>query len=290
MKYLRKGDKKMKRIMTVQDISCVGKCSLTVALPIISAAGVETAVLPTAVLSTHTAFPKFTFRDLTDEITPISNTLKELEIDFDAVYTGYLGSFEQLALVDGFIADFKRENTFVLIDPVMADHGMLYKGFTEEFAKAMAGLAKRADLIVPNITEAAFMLGIPYNPDYDEEYIKMLLKSLTGLGCPRAALTGISFNEDEIGVYYYDSITDSYYKYFNEKLPVAYHGTGDIYASAALGAIMRGLSVEDALTVAVDFTLECMKHTEADPDHRFYGVNFESALPYYIDRIQKKLR
>lgn len=279
----------MKRIMTIQDISCVGKCSLTVALPIISAAGVETGVLPTAVLSTHTAFPKFTFRDLTDEITPIADTFKELAIDFDSIYTGYLGSFEQLALVEKFITDFKGKDTFVLIDPVMADNGKLYKGFTEEFARAMAGLCAKADLVVPNITEAAFMLGIPYNPDYDEEYIRALLKQLTTLGCPRAALTGISFSDSEIGVYYYDSTTDTYFKYFNEKLPVAYHGTGDIYASAALGAIMRGIPVERSLAIAVDFTLECMKKTEEDPTHRFYGVNFEFALPYYIDLIKKEI-
>lgn len=275
--------------MTIQDISCVGKCSLTVALPIISAAGVEAGVLPTAVLSTHTAFPKFTFRDLTDEITPIADTLKELGIDFDAVYTGYLGSFEQLSLVEKFITDFKTKDTFVLIDPVMADNGKLYTGFTEEFAKAMAGLCAKADLVVPNITEASFMLGIPCNPNYDEEYIKSLLKQLTTLGCPRAALTGISFSDSEIGVYYYDSITDTYFKYFNEKLPVSYHGTGDTYASAALGAIMRGIPIERSLAIAVDFTLECMKKTEEDPTHRFYGVNFEYALPYYIKLIESEI-
>ena len=127
----------MKRIITIQDISCVGKCSLTVALPIISAAGVECGVLPTAVLSTHTAFDKFTFRDLTDEIEPISKTFSELDIDFDCIYTGYLGSFRQLSLVDDFIASHKRDNTLVVIDPAMADNGKLYHGFTEEFAKAM---------------------------------------------------------------------------------------------------------------------------------------------------------
>jgi pyridoxine kinase len=275
--------------MTVQDISCVGKCSLTVALPIISAAGVEAGVLPTAVLSTHTMFSKYTFCDLTGEIQPILNTYKELGIDFDAIYTGYLGSFEQLALVEGFIDDFRKKDMRVLIDPVMADNGVLYKGFTEEFAAAMAKLCSKADIIVPNITEAAFMLGVPYNPDYDEEYIKALLKKLTGLGCKKAALTGISFEEDKIGVYYYDSERDLYYSYFNEKLPVSFHGTGDIYASAALGAMMRGLSDEDSLSVAVDFTLECMKETMRDKDHRFYGVNFESALPYYIKLINKKL-
>ncbi len=276
----------MKRIMTVQDISCVGKCSLTVALPIISAAGVEAAVLPTAVLSTHTAFPKFTFKDLTDEITPIKNTLSELKIDFDAIYTGYLGSFLQLELVENFILDFKKKDTFVLIDPVMADNGRLYSGFTPEFAARMAKLCAKADLVLPNLTEASFMLDVPYNPDYDEAYIRELLKKLTDLGAPKAALTGISFEADKIGVYSYDSLNGEYFYYANEKLPVSYHGTGDIYASAALGAIMRGHSLEESLAIAVDFTLECMKKTESDPNHRFYGVNFESALGYYIDRVE----
>ena len=278
----------MKRIMTIQDISCVGKCSLTVALPIISAAGVEAGVLPTAVLSTHTMFSKYTFCDLTSEITLIADTFKELDIGFDAIYTGYLGSFEQLGLVKKFIDDFKKGETVVLIDPVMADNGVLYKGFTEKFAAAMAKLCAKADIVVPNITEASFMLGVPYNPKYDEAYIRDLLKKLTGLGCPKAALTGISFESDKIGVYYYDSTTDKYFSYFNEKLPVSFHGTGDIYASSALGAMMRGISTEDSLAIAVDYTLECMKQTLNDKNHRFYGVNFERALPHYISLIEKK--
>ena len=278
----------MKRIITIQDISCVGKCSLTVALPIISAAGVECGVLPTAVLSTHTMFPKYTFLDLTDEITPISDKFKELEIDFDAIYTGYLGSYEQLNLVSRFFDDFKKKDTVIVIDPVMADNGKLYKGFTEEFAANMAKLCAKADLIIPNLTEASFMLGIEYNPDYSEDYIKSVLKKLTELGCPRAALTGIGFKDHEIGVYYYDSTTDTYFSYFNELLPVSYHGTGDIYASATVGALMRGLSYEEALTLATDFTLECMKRTMADENRRFYGVNFEEALPLYVARLSEK--
>ncbi len=276
----------MKRIMTVQDISCVGKCSLTVALPIISAAGVETGVLPTAVLSTHTAFSKFTFCDLTDEIQKISDTLLELNIDFDAIYTGYLGSFRQLELVGDFIDRFGRDAS-VVIDPVMADNGVLYKGFTPEFAASMAKLCGKADLIIPNLTEASFMLGIPYNPNYDEAYIRGVLKDLTGLGCRTAALTGIGFKDDEIGVYFYDSDKDEYYSYFNERLPAAFHGTGDIYASATLGAMMRGFSIPESLSIAVDFTLLSMKKTLSDPNHRFYGVNFEEALPYYIKRLGK---
>ena len=277
----------MKRILTIQDISCVGRCSLTVALPIISAAGVEAGVLPTAVLSTHTAFPKFTFCDLTDEIEGISRTFSELDLGFDAIYTGYLGSFRQLGLVSDLIDRHRTENMTVVIDPAMADNGMLYKGFTPEFAKAMAGLCGKADLIIPNLTEACFMLDIPYNPNYDEQYIRDLLKKLCGLGAKRAALTGITFDPTKLGVYAYDSTTDTYFSYYNDYMAVAYHGTGDIYASATVGALMRGHTVESALSVAVDFTLECIKRTMADDDRRFYGVNFEEALPYYIDRLNK---
>ena len=173
----------------------------------------------------------------------------------------------------------------VVIDPVMADNGVLYKGFTEEFAHSMAKLCGKADLIIPNLTEASFMLDIPYNPNYDEAYIKDVLKKLTALGAKCAALTGIGFKDDEIGVYCYDSEKDLYYHYFNEKLPAAFHGTGDIYASATVGAMMRGFDVFESLSIAVDFTLKCMKKTLEDKNHRFYGVNFEEALPYYIKRL-----
>ncbi|MBQ2738233.1 MAG: pyridoxamine kinase [Clostridia bacterium] len=274
----------MKRIMTIQDISCVGKCSLTVALPIISAAGVECGVLPTAVLSTHTMFSKYTFCDLTGEIKPIADTYKELGIDFDAIYTGYLGSFEQLRLVDEFFTDFGK-GAIKLVDPVMADNGVLYKGFTPEFVKSMAKLVSHADIVIPNLTEASFMLGIEYRENYNEEHIRYVLRALADLGCSKVALTGIGFKDDEIGVYMYDKTTDTYFKYFNERLPVSYHGTGDIFASATLGALMRGMSLEDALCLAVDFTLTCMKKTLEDENRRFYGVNFEEALPFYISRI-----
>lgn len=276
----------MKRILTVQDISCVGRCSLTVALPIISAAGVEAGVLPTAVLSTHTAFPKFTFCDLTGEIDPISKTFEELDIGFDAIYTGYLGSFEQLALVDELIARNGNADTKIVIDPAMADNGKLYHGFTPEFALAMAKLCGKADLIIPNLTEASFMLGIPYVESYDEEYIRGVLKKLCALGAKCAAITGVSLEPGKLGVYSYNSETDEYFAYYNEHLPVAYHGTGDIYASATVGAMMRGHSIESALSVAVDFTLECIRKTMDDPDRRTYGVNFEEALPYYIERLK----
>ena len=278
----------MKRILTVQDISCVGRCSLTVALPIISAAGVETGILPTAVLSTHTMFPKYTFCDLTDEIEGISKTFSELDIGFDAIYTGYLGSFRQLGLVSELIDRHRSDSCMVIIDPAMADNGKMYPAFSVEFAKAMAGLCGKADLIVPNLTEACFMLDIPYPTEYDEQYIRDVLKKLCALGAKRAALTGISFDPGKLGVYYYDSVKDTYFSYYNEKMPVVYHGTGDIYASSAVGAIMRGHSIEKALSIAVDYTLECIKLTMADEMRRTYGVNFEQALPYYISLLSDK--
>ena len=278
----------MKRILTVQDISCVGKCSLTVALPIISAAGVEAGILPTAVLSTHTQFSSFTFCDLTPEIEKISTAFEQQSLYFDAIYTGYLGSFEQLALVSDLFDRNRAENCAIVVDPVMADNGKLYKGFTPEFAKEMAKLCGKADLIIPNLTEASFMLGVPYNPDYDEQYIRDMLVKLTDLGCRTAALTGISFDESKLGVYTYDRVTGEYFYYCNDRLPVSYHGTGDVFASATVGAMMRGHSVSSALKVAVDFTVECIRKTVADENRRFYGVNFEEALPYYITRLEQK--
>ncbi len=275
----------MKRIVTVQDISAVGKCSLTVALPIISACGVECAVMPTAVLSTHTQFSGFTFHDLTDEIAPISDHWQKEGLTFDAIYTGYLGSFRQIELVEDMIARF-GENSFVVIDPAMADNGKLYHGFTPEFALRMGKLCGKADLILPNLTEATFMLGEEYFETYTREDIRALLKRLAALGAKKVALTGVSYEEGKIGVEMYDSEKDSFFSYFGEKLPAMFHGTGDIFSSAVVGAYSRGKSVEDALKVAVDYTAECIRLTLQDPDHRSYGVNFEEAIPFLVGKLK----
>ncbi len=277
----------MKRILTIQDISCVGKCSLTVALPIISACGVETSVLPTAVLSTHTAFSSFTFRDLTDDIEKITNEFIKQKICFDALYTGYLGSFKQLELVEDLFKKFKTDNNFILVDPVMADHGKLYTGFDKNFAKSMANLCKNADIIVPNLTEASFMLDIPYiEKGYSEDYIKNLLKRLTDLGCKKAVLTGICFDENQLGVYGYDSQTNEYFYYYREKLPLNFHGTGDVFASTLCGALTKGKSLDKAVKIAVDYTVQCINQTVKNPNANWYGVEFESALPYLIQSLK----
>ena len=276
----------MKRILTVQDISCVGKCSLTVALPIISAMGVEAAVLPTAVLSTHTAFQEgFTFHDLTDEITPIADHWVKEGIGFDAIYTGYLGSFRQLELVSELFDTFGTEDNHIVIDPVMADHGKLYHGFTPEFAASMATLCGKADLILPNLTETAFLLGVPYEECPSEARVKELLVMLTDLGCPMAAITGVSLCEGRVGVMSYNAETKEYFYYDREYLPVAFHGTGDVFASTVVGAMARGRSVEEALTMAVNYTVETIACTMNDPGHHWYGVNFEATLPSLIKAL-----
>lgn len=277
----------MKRIVTIQDISCVGKCSLTVALPIISAMGVEAAVVPTAVLSTHTAFKGFTFRDLTEDIDPIAEHWKKENIGFDAIYTGYLGSFEQLNLVSKFFDGFGTDGNLIIVDPVMGDFGKLYPGFTQEFADKMAELCGKADIIVPNMTEASFMLGIEYKETYDEAYAKDVLKKLCVHGTKKAVLTGINYVEGKIGVMCYDSEKDSYYTYFREKINASYHGTGDVFASTLTGALVKGFSFEESLNIAVDYTVECIRATSEDPTSRWYGVNFEETIPYLINRISK---
>lgn len=279
----------MKRVVTIQDISCLGKCSLAVALPVISSMGIETAVLPTAVLSAHTAFSDFTFRDLTADIQSVADHWQKEKIDFDAIYTGYLGSFEQLKLMTRFFETFKKENTLVFVDPVMGDFGRLYTGFSSEFALAMASLCSQADIIVPNLTEACFMLGMPYCvEEYDEADIQNILRQLTALGAKKAVLTGVSLEPNHVGVMAYDSEANRFFSYYREKIDATYHGTGDVFASSCLGALINGCSLEDALKIATDFTVECIRQTEEDTNRRWYGVNFETAIPYLLEQLHQK--
>jgi len=276
----------MKRIITVQDISCVGKCSLTVALPVISAMGVEACVLPTAVLSTHTAFKGFTFRDLTGDLPAITRHWQEEKINFDAIYTGYLGSLEQINLMHQLIKDFGGGSTRVIVDPCMADNGSLYSGFTPEFAKAMAGLCAKADVIVPNLTEASFLLGQPYVASgYNKDYIEELIKKLAGLGARRVVLKGISFDEKKIGIASYDSDSQKINWYFHEKMPQNFHGTGDIFASVLTGALVRDFSLDKACRLAADFVVESIRATLSHKDYNWYGVDFETALLSLISQL-----
>ena len=275
----------MKRIVSIQDVSCLGKCSLTVALPIISAMGVECSIVPTAVLSTHTMFSGFTCKDLTDQIEPIAAHWKENGLGFDAVYTGYLASAEQIDYVCAFFDAFRQEGGMVVVDPVMADNGKLYPAFGPDFPAQMARVCAKADLILPNLTEASLLTGLPYRTEQDEGYIKELLQALAALGPRYVALTGVSFEPDKLGVMYYDKVTGQYGSYFTQRLPASFHGTGDIFASACVGGLTRGLPLGDALALAADYTVESIRLTLESPDANWYGVEFERAIPYLVQRM-----
>lgn len=277
-----------KRVVAVHDISCVGKCSLTVALPILSAAGFETSVLPTAVLSTHTGgFTGYTFRDLTEDVTPILNHWKSLNLRVDSVYTGYLGSFEQISLVCGLIDSFRNENTLVMVDPVMADNGKLYAAFDEAFPKGMLELVKKADIVVPNLTEASLLLGIPYPGDNcDRKTVHAILKALTDLGPSEAVLSGVSFADGKLGAAAYSKSTGKFYEYQAERVDGYFHGTGDIFGSALLAARLKGKDLGASIRVAVNYTLSAIKRTLEEGTDRKYGVNFEESIPELLKMLR----
>jgi len=269
----------MKRVLTVQDISCLGKCSLTIALPVISALGVETVILPTAVLSTHTMFKNFTCKDLSDQIEPITAHWKSEHVTFDAIYTGYLGTIEQIAQIRGLFRTFRDENTCIIVDPVMADNGKLYPAFDMDYVKENAKLCGDADIIVPNITEAAFMTGMEYRESYDEGYVKEMLSALNDLGAGISVLTGVSLSEGKTGVMGYDRKTGEYYVYQNDRVNASYHGTGDLFSSTCVGEMMRGLSWKDAMRIAADYTAHTIRVTLDNPRKPWYGVDFEKTIP-----------
>jgi pyridoxine kinase len=273
-----------KRVLTIQDISCFGQCSLTVALPIISACGIETVILPSAVLSTHTAgFNNFTVTDLSGDIPKIANHWKDENIKFDCVYTGYLGSLEQIDYVLDIFSSLTRENALKIVDPAMADNGKLYPAFDIEYANAMKRLCSKADIVIPNITEACFLTDTEYKTEYDEEYIISLLKKLTALGAKKVVLTGVGYSADKTGVCVWENDTLSYYEHNrNER---SSHGTGDVYASAFVGALMNDKSLFDSAKIAADYTLKCIENTVGDDSH-WYGVKFETALCHLIERLK----
>ncbi|MDR2805543.1 MAG: pyridoxamine kinase [Dysgonamonadaceae bacterium] len=280
--------KNLKRAAAIHDISGFGKCSLTVALPILSAAGIETSVLPTAVLSTHTGgFSNFTYRDLTDDIAPITAHWQSLGIRFEAIYTGFLGSFEQLDLVTRFFETFKTEETTILVDPVMADNGELYKIFSPAFPAGMRKLCEKADIIVPNLTEAALLVGEKYNPGpYTETYIEDLLKKLSAIGPKRIVLTGVFFNEEELGAATYDATTGETAYTFEKRIPGYYHGTGDVFGSALLSALMNDFSLNESAAIAVRFTTAAIRKTAAAGTDIRFGVNFEQSIPEFLKDLR----
>ena len=261
-----------KKILTMQDLSCVGQCSLTVALPILSAYGIETCVLPTAVLSNHTMFKKWSYLDLTPEIENIYAVWQENGFTFDGFLLGYLGKQSLMDEAERCFDTFSAEGAKVIIDPVLGDNGRLYPAFDMDYVKAMAHLIRRADIILPNITEACFLTGMEYRTEYDEAFIEEVLAKLHKLTNAIAVVTGV-----ELGGKIGEAILcDGKISYvMGEKLPKSSHGTGDIFASVFTAEYLGGKSLEESASSASVFVQDCLRAT---PDDHFYGVVFEQIL------------
>ncbi len=262
-----------KKILTMQDLSCVGQCSLTVALPILSAYGIETCVLPTAVLSNHTMFKGWSYLDLTPEIPNIFREWKANGIKFDGFLLGYLGKKELMDIAGECFDEFAAAGSEVIIDPVFGDNGKLYGGFDLAYVDAMAKLLKRADIILPNMTEASFLTGLEYREVYDKAYVENMVQSLTKITNGTIIITGIEL-DGKIGEVIY---RNGKYEYvFLEKLPVKYHGTGDIFSSVFTSYYLGGSSLAESCLAAGQFVADCIRKT--DKESHFYGVNFETVL------------
>lgn len=272
----------MKRLLTIQDISCVGQCSTTVALPLISACGVECAILPPALLSNHTAegFKGWSFCDLTAELPKVEAKWIEQDIKFDAFYTGYVCESH----IDPILSIFKscaKPGAVRVVDPAMADNGVLYKGFAADFPSKMARLCAGADYLLPNLTEAALLVGQePKLAGYSKDEIEALIARLHGLGARNVILTGVSFDEGELGSAVSDGKAVEYD--FNPRIPCMFHGTGDVFASVFAGAILRGKSALESAALAADIV--CAAIDATDPDH-WYGVSFEKVIPDLVSRL-----
>ncbi len=262
-----------KRICTMQDLSCVGQCSLTVALPILSRYGVETCVLPTAVLSNHTQFDGWSYLDLTDELPNIYRYWAKNGISFDGFVLGYLGKQRLMALAEELFDRFGADGAPVIIDPVFADNGKLYGGFDMDYVRSMAKLLARADIIDPNITEACFLTDTPYQSDHGKAFAQLLATKLAALTPATVVITGVEF-DGNIGELIYRNGQSSYVML--PKLDAQFHGTGDIFTSVLAAHYFAGKPLQDCCLAAGQFVADCMRCT--DKQAHFYGVNFETQL------------
>lgn len=276
-----------KQVLAIHDLSCVGRCSLTVALPVLSAAGLHVSVLPTALLSTHTGeFTGYTNLDLTQEMAKIYAHFQTLPLRFDGLYSGFLGSWEQLTLVEDVFAHYRRADTLLLVDPVMADHGKLYATYTETLARDMGRLCRQADVIVPNLTEAAILLEASYREQPSFPQVETMLRALhKRYGCRQAVITGI-LRDGLLGAAAYDAQRDCVFFHGQPPMEHVFYGTGDVLASALLAGLIRGRSLSQATTLAVDFTYQSMLHTLDNGLPLRYGVAFEQALPMLVRSLE----
>ena len=268
----------MKRVLSIQDLSCLGKCSLTVALPVLSAMGCACSVLPTAVLSTHTAFPEPHCRSLTEDIYPMAQHWKGVGADFDAITVGYLADPQQAEQVVKVLDLF---GDTVVLDPVMGDHGKLYARLTSDHVRAMARLCRRASYLLPNVTEAALLTGLPYREQADEGYLRELADGLLEYGAKSVIITGFQWDDDHTGFYGCDRETGAF-SYRAKRIPRSLHGTGDLFAATFTGGLMADKTPYAAATLAAQFVERVVAAT---PETSPFGAVFETQLPWLVQQI-----
>ena len=265
-----------KKILTIQDISCYGQCSTTVALPILSHFGIEVAILPSAILSTHTSgFKDFTALDLTDEMPKIINHWINEGIKFDAIYTGYIGDIRQFDYILECKDKLLNEGGIFIVDPAMADNGKLYPALSDDIVEGMKRITAMADYVIPNITEACFLTNTPYQEKQDDMFINGLLADLLRMGAKNIILTSVADDEDSLGAIAYDGL--SKVTIIKERMEKSYHGTGDIFSSVIIADILNGKDLRDSLNHATDFIIDSIEATMPDESHS-YGVKFEDVL------------
>lgn len=274
-----------KKILTIQDISCYGQCSITVALPIISAFGIETAVLPSAVLSTHTSgFSEYTVRDLTEDLPNIRKHWEKEGIYFDAIYTGFIGSIEQLDYIKDIIDSRLKPDGLVFVDPAMADQGEFYNGFDQEFADKMGELCKLGDYILPNTTEACYILHKEWKENFTKDEMLDMAKELSKFTKRHVILKGYE-NNNEMGMIVLDKEKSSVDIVYNDKIDYVTHGSGDVFASTFVGSTISGKSPSSAAKIAGELTKKAIEKTISDPTHT-YGVKFEQVIPEIYELLK----
>lgn len=268
----------MKRVLSIQDLSCVGKCSLTVALPVLSAMGCSCSVLPTAVLSTHTAFPNPHVRSLTGDLVPMAEHWRAIGAEFDAITVGYLADPHQAEEVSRVLELFHAP---VILDPVMGDHGKLYSRVTADHIAAMQSLCRKAEILLPNVTEAAYLTGLPYRSTADEEYLRELAEGMLAFGAKAVVITGFLWDAETTGFYGYARETGPF-AYKANRIPKSLHGTGDLFAAAFTGSYLKNSSPKTAAELAAGFVERVVASTdEASP----FGAEFEKELPWLIEHL-----
>lgn len=268
----------MKRIVSIQDISCLGQCSLTIALPIISSRGIEVSILPSALMSTHTGgFTGYTCLDLTDEMPKIVEHWIKEGIRFDAIYTGYIGDVRQFELIKYCKDKLLLPEGRLIVDPAMADNGRLYSALDASIVGGMRDIAAYADLIMPNLTEAAFLLNRNYKSNYDRTELVEMLKKLSDMGPKEVIITGVSDADSRIGAMSYNAETGEIDEFYAKRQPKSYHGTGDIFASIVVADRLNGISMHDCIEDACTFIGKCIRRTLPEENHE-YGVCFEQVL------------